>query len=81
MSLCVSVVLSVLRVFVGFWGGSFNFVSFCPAEPLAQCRARVRVKHRYLRRRAVAFSSMLNFALPTPSSAQGRGRPGYLVRA
>ena len=43
------------------------------AEPAAQSRARVRVKRRYLRRRAVASSSFFNFALPTPSSAQSRG--------
>ena len=49
------------------------FFSFCPAEPPAQCRARVRAKRRYLRRRAVAYSSLFNFALPTPSSAQSRG--------
>ena len=72
-SLCLWVVRSVLRVFVGFWGGSFHFFSFCPAELPAQCRDRVRVKRRYLRRRAVAFSSLFNFALPTPSSAQSRG--------
>ena len=46
---------------------------FCPPDPPAQCRARVRVKRRYLRRRTVAFSSLFNFALPTPSSAQSRG--------
>ena len=35
----------VLRVLVRFWGGSFHFFSsFCPPEPPAQCRARVRVK-------------------------------------
>ena len=72
MSLCIWVVRSVLRVFVGFWGGSFQklFPYFCPSEPPAQCRARVRVKRRYLRRRAVAFSPLFNFALPTPSSSQ-----------
>ena len=58
---------------MGLWGGSSINFSFCPAEPPAQCRVRVRVKRRYLRRRAVAFSSMFNFALPTPSSAQSRG--------
>ena len=36
------------------------------------------VKRRYLRRRAVAFSSLFNFALPTPSSAQSRGDQGTL---
>ena len=46
---------------------------FCPSDPPAQCRARVRVTRRYLRRRTVAFSSLFNFALPTPSSAQSRG--------
>ena len=50
-----------------------SFFSACPTEPPAQCRARVRVKRRYLRRRAVAFSSLFNFALPTPSSAKSRG--------
>ena len=55
-------------------GRSFPlFFRFCPAEPPAQCRARVRVKRRYLRRRAVASSSLFNFALPTPSSVQSRG--------
>ena len=73
MSLRLRVVRGVLRVFVGFWGGSFHFFSYCLAEPPAQCRARVRVKRRYLRRRAVAFSSLFNFALPMPSSAQSRG--------
>ena len=74
MSLCLWVVRSAQRVFVGFWDGSFNiFLSFCPAEPPAQCRARVRVKCRYLRRMAVAFTSLFNFALPTLSSAQSRG--------
>ena len=48
------------------------FVSFCPAEHPDQCRTRDRVKRRYVRRRAVAFSSLINFALPTPSSAQSR---------
>ena len=46
---------------------------FRPAKPPAQCRARVRVKRRYLRRRTIAFSSLFNFALPTPSLAQSRG--------
>ena len=56
------------------WGGSSHCCfSFCPAYPPAQCRARVRVKRRYLRRRAIAFSSLFDFALPTPSSAQSRG--------
>ena len=73
MGLCLWVVRSVLRVFVGFWGGSSIDFSFCPAEPPSQCRVRVRVKRRYLRRRAVAFLSLFNFALPTPSSAQSRG--------
>ena len=63
-----------MRVLVGVWGGSFNFfLLFGPAEPPAQCRARVQVKRRYLRRRAVAFSSLFNFALPPPSSAQSKG--------
>ena len=73
MSLRLCVVRSVLRVFVGFWGGSSINFSFCPAEPPAQCRVRVRVKRRYLKRRAVAFSSLFNFALPSPSSAQSQG--------
>ena len=51
----------------------FSFIIFFPAEPLAQCRARVRVKRRYLTRSAVAFSSLFNFALPTSSPAQSRG--------
>ena len=54
-------------------GRFFHFFSFYPAEPRAQCRVRVRVKRRYLRRRAVAFSSLFNSALPKPSSAQSRG--------
>ena len=54
-------------------GRFFPFFSFCPAEPPAQCRARVRVKRRYLRRRAVASSSLFSFALPTPSSVQSWG--------
>ena len=49
------------------------FFCICPAEPPAQCWARVRVKRRNLRRRAVAFSSLFHFALPTTSSAQSRG--------
>ena len=65
----------MLRYGLGFWVGSSIIFSFCPAETPAQCRARVRVKRRYLRRRAVAFSSFFNFALPTPSSAQNRGAP------
>ena len=73
MSLCLCVVRSVLRVFVGFWGGLSIIFSFCPAEPPAQCRDRVRVKRLYLRRRAVVFLSLFNFALPTFSSAQSRG--------
>ena len=44
-----------------------------PAEPPAQCRASVQVKRRYLRPRTVAFLSLFNFALPTPSSARRRG--------
>ena len=51
----------------------FPFFLFRPAEPPAQYRARIRGKRLYLRRRTVAFSSLLNFALPTPSSAQSRG--------
>ena len=53
----------------------FSF-SFCPAQPPAQCQARVRVKRRSLRHRAVAFWSLFNFALPTLSSAQSRGATG-----
>ena len=49
------------------------FSYFRPAEPPAQCRTRVRVKRRHLRRKAVAFSSLFNFALPTASSTQNRG--------
>ena len=73
LSFCLWVVRSVLRVFVGFWGGSSINFSFCPAESPAQCRVSVRVKRRYLRRRAVVFLPVFNFALPTTSSAQSRG--------
>ena len=72
MGLCLWVFV-VLRIFVGFWDGSFINFSMCPAESPAQCRVRVRVKRLNLRRRDVAFSSLFNMALPTPSSAQSRG--------
>ena len=55
------------------FGAVLSFFFFCPDEPPAHCRARVRIKRRYLRRRAVAFSSLFNFALPTASLAQSRG--------
>ena len=54
-------------------GRFFHHFYSCPTEPPAQCRDRVRVKRRYLKRRTVAFSSLFNFALPKPSSAQSRG--------
>ena len=50
--------------------------SLCSAEPPAQCRAKVRIKRRYVKRRTAAFSSLFSFALPTPSSAQSRGATG-----
>ena len=55
------------------FGWFFFFFLFCPAEPPVQCRSRVRVKHRFLRRRAVSFSSLFIFFLPTPLPAQNRG--------
>ena len=64
---CPESLRRVLRWFFPF------LISFCPAEPPTQCRARVRVKRCHLGRRAVAFLSLFNFALPTPSSAQSRG--------
>ena len=54
------------------FGAALPFL-FRPAEHPAQCPARDRVKRGYLRRRTVAFSSLFNFALPTPSLAQSRG--------
>ena len=53
-------------------GRFFHFL-FVLRNPLLRIRARARVKRRYLRRRTVAFSSLFNFALPTPFSAQSRG--------
>ena len=77
MSLSHWVVCGILRVLFWFWGRYFQFF-FRPAEPPARCRARVRVKRRYLRHRtAVAFSSIVQFrpadALlsPEPGGDQG----------
>ena len=58
MSLCLWVVRGVLGVLVWYWGGSSHYFFFGPAEPPAQCRARVWVKSRYLKRRTVEFSSL-----------------------
>ena len=53
------------------------FFSFCPAEPPAQCRVRVRVKRRYLRRRAVVFCHCSISPCRRPPQSRAGRRPVY----
>ena len=73
MSLCLWVVRSLLRVFVGFWGGSFFFFFRYVLRNPCLVQGQGSGKTPLSEAQGCRHFIMFNFPLPTPFSAQSQG--------